>query len=207
MTRKALLLLSLAALAACAVVHSRQPEPQPGEGAWAKVRDERTRHFDLYDGFLHRATVTATHLDAAAREARARRLAVWSSWTDEELQARLASESAEAAKGEEFVVVLYTADKVNNDLDGITSVWRVEIVDGDTEIRASKITSLDADATVKALYPWVGTFDVVYDVRFPRAGAPLAGRPFVLLMAGAVGKIPLDFGAMPKSFTVPRIGP
>jgi hypothetical protein len=205
--RRAAAVAAAAALSACAVLHGREPAPQPTEGAWAAVRDARTRHDLLYDGVVHRATATATHLDAVAREERARQLAEWSGWTDDELRRRLAREAEEAAKAEEFVLVFYTAEKTDNDLDGLKSVWHVSVRDGADERVASRITAVDIDSTLRALYPWIGPFDVVYLVRFPPAGAPLAGRPFTLLLAGGVGRIALDFGAPAEPFTVPKIAP
>jgi hypothetical protein len=195
------------ALSGCATLQAREPNPQPTEGVWAKVRDARTRHAILYDGIIHRATATATFLDPEAREARARRLAEWSSWTQEELRARLAWEAEQASKGEDFVLVFYAADKADNDLDGLKSVWHVTVQDGASERVASRITAADLDATVRALYPWAGPFDVVYEVRFPRGAEPLAGRPFSLVLAGAVGRIALDYGKPAEPFSVPRIGP
>ena len=196
-----------AGLAGCSAISSHAPKPPPDEGEWARVRDEATRRFELYDGFIHRATATATHLDERVREARAKRLALWFSWTDAELAARRAAEAAEAARFEEFVVVLYTAEKAENDLDAPRSVWRVAVENDGAEALPVEMTALEIDLTLKGLYPWIGPFDTVYRVRFPRAVGPLTGKPFVLLLASAKGKVPRDYSVPAEKFHVPRTGP
>jgi hypothetical protein len=190
-------LLAAAALAAssgCAI-HSRAPLPPTREGEWALVRDAATRRAVLYDRFKHRATATATHLSPAVREARARRLAEWLGWTPAELEARLATERTEAASTEEFLVSFYTADTRANDLDAPRSVWRVALQVGSADMVATKMTSVDSDATVVGLFPYVGPFDVAYRVIFPKAPQPLDGSPFVLRLASGLGSLDLDYGA------------
>jgi hypothetical protein len=185
--------LAVGALAAC---HPRAPVPQPRAGEWAAIRDAATRRAVLYDGLIHRATGTATFLSPAVREARARRLAEWLGWTPQELEARLALERAEAAQGEELLLSFYTARSQDNDLDAPRSVWRVALTAGSEDLLATRVTSLTTDATVTGLFPYVGPFDVVYRVLLPRSpSGPLAGRPFVLQVASALGKVSIDFGA------------
>jgi hypothetical protein len=204
-TRRAAPALALAtALAAC----SSAPVPGPDEGDWAAVRDGATRRGTLYDRLVHRATATATFLAPQVREARVRRLATWLAWTPDELTRTIAAERAQADAADEFVVAFYTADKHANDLDAPASVWRIAVETGGLEILPTKVTAMDADATVTGLFPWVGTFDTVYRVRFPHPpDGPLAGRKFVLRISSALGALPLDFGAKPKVIDVPRQAP
>jgi len=194
--RRVALAAALVALGAC---HPRAPLPQTTEGAWGLARDAATRRFVLYDGFRHRATATATHLSLSVREARAERLARWYGWTPRELEDRLAKERSEAEAGEEFVLVFYAADPKANDLDAPRSVWRVAVKAGDADVVASRVTSIDSDATVVGLFPFVGPFDVVYRVFLPRAPAgPLAGGPFTLELSSAMGRLALDYGQVPE---------
>ncbi|MGC4000840.1 MAG: hypothetical protein QM767_26660 [Anaeromyxobacter sp.] len=171
-----------------------EPQPGPRVGEWSDVRKAVTRREQLYDGFDHRATATATYLSPAVRVARTKRLAEWQSWTDAELARALTAERAEADRYEDFVVAFYAADPRTNDLDGKQSVWRVALEVDEGEFRPAEIRALDIDATLLNLYPYIGNFDVVYRVRFPRApGGPLGGRMAVLEIAGALGQINLDF--------------
>ncbi len=204
---RALPALALAALPACPI-HAHAPVPAPDKGEWAELRDAATRQLELYDGLVHHATATATFLSPEVREARARRLAAWFSFTQDDLAKRLAGERSEAVAGEEFLVVLYTAERRANDLDARDSVWRLAVELGATELLPSGIHAVDADATVRVLFPWIRPFDTVYRIQFPHPpGAPLAGRPFVLRISSALGALALDFGAKPKRVAVPAQAP
>lgn len=186
---------ALVALAGCPF-HPRAPQPRPREGEWARERDDATRRVILYDGVQHRATATATYLSPAVREARARRLAEWLDWTPKELDQRLAQERAEADAAEEFLVALFTADPRENELDAPKSVWRVALKVGTEDLLATRITAIRQDATMVELFPYVGPFDVVYRVLLPHSpSGSIVGRPFVLQLASALGKLDLDFGA------------
>ncbi len=191
--------LALAALAAAALAaagcHPRQPVPLTREGEWAVARDAATRRYVLYDRFDHRATATATHLSLPVREARARRLAEWLGWTEQELAARLAQERTEYAAGEEFLVAFYTAESRGQDLDATPSIWRIALkVDG-ADLLASKVMGVDSDANLVQLFPYVGPFEVAYRLLFPRpASGAVVGKAFTLELASGVGKLPLDFG-------------
>ncbi len=193
--RTAPLLAAALALAGCPF-HPRAPLPGTIEGEWAQQRDRATRRAFLYDGLKHRATATATLQSLPVREAKARRLGEWFGWTQAELDERLALERGEAEKGEELLVSFYAADPKDNDLDAPRSVWRVAVrVDG-ADLVATRVTSIDRDATTLGLYPFVGPFDTVYRVFLPRSPAgPLGGRAFVFEIASARGKVTMDFGA------------
>ncbi len=207
-TRSTFLRTALAAAAlASAGCHPRQPLPVTSEGEWAVVRDAATRRFVLYDGLDHRATATATHLSLPVREARARRLAEWLGWTEQELAARLAQERSEYAAGEEFLLSFYTADSRWQDLDGLKSVWRIALkVDG-ADVLASKVTSVDPDANLVNLFPYVGPFETVYRILVPRPpSGEIAGKAFVLELASGLGKISLEFGQTPPEKPVDHPG-
>ncbi len=188
--------------------HPRAPTPGTNQGDWAQRRDGASRRYELYDGLVHRASATATYLSPEVREARARRLASWLSWTDAELTQRLADERAEAAAVDDFVIVFYTADRHDNDLDGLRSVWRVAVLVGSLEVLPTEIRALDDDATVRTLYPWIGPFDTVYRARFPHPpDGALAARPFVLRISSALGALPLDYGAPAQPIEIPSQAP
>jgi hypothetical protein len=192
------------ALAGCSLL-GRAPKPATTEGEWAAQRDAATRRGLVYDGLKHRATGTATLQSLSVREARARRLAAWFGWPPEELEQRLVQERDEAAAGEEFLLSFYTADPRDDDLDAPRSVWRVAVkVDGG-DLVASRVTSVERDATTLGLYPYIGPFETVYRVFVPRAsGGPLSGRPFTLEIAGARGKLAMDFGASAAPVASPQ---
>lgn len=185
----------------------RAPQPGTDAGEWGALRDQASRRASLYDGFVHRANATATWFSPAVREAKIRRQAEWQARNQAETEQALATGRAEAAKGEEFVVAFYTADRHANDLDSKTSVWHLELDDGEVRVPASEVTALTTDATIRQLFPWVDPFDVVYRVRFKWTGAPLTGRPFKLYIAGGLGAMALDFGPGGERPQAPRLAP
>jgi hypothetical protein len=197
---------ALVLLAGCGYVQKTRARPNGLD--WTQQRDAATRQTTSYDGFLHRATATATYLSPAVREARARQLAIWLSWSPEELERQLEAEQADADRYDEFVVSFFAADFVSNDLDAPRSVWRMAVELAGAEILPVLVRSVDRDSTITTLYPWVGKFDTVYVLRFPRApGPPLAEQPFVLMIASAMGQLPLDFGAAPGAIRRPDQAP
>jgi hypothetical protein len=187
--------LAAAFLAGCPF-HPRSPQPRPSEGEWGMARDAATRRALLYDGLNHRATATGTYLSPAVREARARRMAEWFGWTPQELEQRLAQERSEADAAEEFLLALFTAGTRENDLDAPRSIWRIALKVGTEDLLALRATAVGADATTAMLFPYVGSFDVVYRITLPHSpSGAIADRAFVLELASALGKLELDYGA------------
>ncbi len=193
-----------AALAALLALGCRtlpqQPVPAENEGVWAGMRHRFTRSTRIYNRFDDKAFATATWQALPARLARAERTAVWRRMTAPERDALLAAERAEADKYEDFLLAFFSADFAANDLDALKSVWRVALVaPGEAEVLPLKIEQVRKDAELTGLYPYIGHFDVVYRVRFPHwTGAkPLADQPFILRIAGALGKVDLDWGQEP----------
>jgi hypothetical protein len=161
------------------------------------ARDAATRRFVLYDGFDHRATATATHLSLPVREARARRLAEWLGWTEQELAARLAQERTEYAAGEEFLLSFYTAESRGQDLDAQPTIWRIALRNDGADVLASKVEAIDATANVVQLFPYVGPFEVVYRLKFPRPpSGEILLKSFSVEIASGVGKVVLDWGEL-----------
>lgn len=198
----ALLLL----LAGCSVVERVHARPTGAE--WSRLRAQYSRQITLYDGFIHRATATVTYLSPEVREARARQLGEWLSWSPEELERSLTDERATAASYDEFVVSFFVADFISNDLDAPQSVWRMAVELPGAAILPVAVRSVDRDPTITSLYPWVGRFDVIYVLRFPRAPEPpLAQQKFVLMISSAMGQLPLDFGAPPGRIRLPDQAP
>ena len=77
-------------------------------------------------------------------------------------------------------------------------MWHVAIRTDDAEVVSSEIHSVRSDVEVQNLFPWVGPFDVVYTIRFPPVGGGALGdEGFVLELASALGKVPLDYDLPP----------
>ncbi len=210
MTRATVLSAALLLAASCSSpkpLFRRAPSPGPNAGDWAEVRDAASRRANLYDGFIHRATASATWFSPPVREAGAMRLAEWQGKNEDEIEQMVAKGRADAALGEEFVVAFYSAERRTNDLDMPRSVWHLELDDGQVRVPASEVVALTTDATIRQLFPYVGPFDVVYRARFRWTGAPLEGRPFTVRIGGALGAVVLDFGPGGELPTSPRLAP
>ena len=184
------------ALGGC-VLFPRQPVPTTLEGEWAAERDRFTRGSKAYDRLDDKVFATATYQAPSVREARVERLAEWKAMTAEERERLVAAERADGEQWEEFLLAFYTNDRHSNDLASTRSVWRLALVveGGGDVLPAGRPEIVRSDATITGLYPYVGQFDIVYRVRFPRwkGERPLHEVPFKLVVAGAPAKIELRF--------------
>jgi hypothetical protein len=207
----AVLLVALAGCGAIQGVRSRlpprAPQPGPAAGEYAALREAASRRASLYDGLVHRADLSGTWLSPSVRLAGTRQVAEWQGWRPAELEKALEADRVAAAKGEEFVVALYTAERKHNDLDAKPSIWHIELDDGTTSAEAASVEWIPADATTVQLFPFAGVFDTLYRIRVPWSGEPLPGRPFVLRVAGALGELELDFGPSGKRAVRPHGAP
>lgn len=169
-----------------------RPPREPEESrAWAVELHRWARRARLYDRFEAHAFASAVYQAPELRVRRVEQVAAWRAMTAPERQKLLDAEAGEAARYEDFLVGFYTHDPKDDDLGAKDSVWRVAlVVEGEGEELPLEIRPQKADAQLRELYPAVGDFDTVYRVRFARwKGAPLAGRPFLLRIAGPEGRI------------------
>ncbi len=89
---------------------------------------------------------------------------------------------------------MYTAEPRFNDLDAPRSGWRVAVQFNGADLLPRRVTAVERDSATLGLYPYVGPFDVVYRVILPMpAAGPVAGRPYDLEIASALGKLIIDF--------------
>jgi hypothetical protein len=195
---------ALVAVAGCKVdLLPGQPSPGTNEGAWAAERDRFTRSAKLYDGLDDVAFATATYLAPSVRAARAARIAEWQGIPAAERDARVAAEARAGAEAEEFLLAFFTSDRRANDLATGRGTWRIslaiQVEGGAMEATPAKVEWVRVDPSIPMLYPYVTDFDQLYLVRFPRyaGAAPLAELPFTLRIAGALGRIELDWKPVP----------
>lgn len=195
MTSRTAAAIALVALAGCAAPNlERQPGPNAAEGRWDEERERFTRSRKIYDAFDDQAFATATWEAPRVREARAGQLAAWKDMTPAEREKLLAAERAEGERHEDFFLAFFTSDRRANDLVSSRSSWRIALaVAGETDVLPERVEMVPIDPTLQALYPYLGTFDLAYRIRFPRwkGARPLAETPFELVIAGALGKIEL----------------
>jgi hypothetical protein len=177
---------ALVLLAACA--HGAKRLDEDG---WTRAREAHTRSAKAYDGLAQVAFATATWQSSEVRAARVDRVARWKAMTPAERSALQAEEDAAAASFDEFTVSLFTSERAENDLDAKKTNWRIALVAGDGEALPAQVTNLRIDAELRELYPAIGDFDLVYQIRFPKQA--LGTQPFVLRIAGPRGKLDFPF--------------
>jgi hypothetical protein len=194
MSPRRALLAALALLAGACSHLAPQPDPPTFEGHWAQARDAATRRGRLYDRLATHAFASAVYQSLEVREARVHRVGVWQALSPAEVERLLAAERAEAAQYEEFLVAFFTVERPANDLDAKASMWRLGLTWPGGEAQPVSVEGVTVDPTLRQLYPVIGDFDTVYRVRFPRAPVTLAGQPFALRLASALGRIDLDWG-------------
>ncbi|BDG08861.1 hypothetical protein [Anaeromyxobacter paludicola] len=193
---RALAAAALALVLAGCHWHIPNIERKKDEGPWGAVRDRWSRHDELYDRFDTRAFADALFLAPEVRSARADRVAAWKSMTQAERSALASDEHVEAEAYDDFVVALFTPDKGENDLGDKRSPWRIALVLPDGEVLPDRVDELDPGASPRALYPFLGDFQVLYRVRFVRftGRAALETMPFSLRIAGPSGKLEFRWG-------------
>jgi hypothetical protein len=173
-----------------------EPPREPAEAVdWEAIRQRYSRQARIYDRFETHATAGAAYQAPELRARRVAQVARWKAMTAPERQALLQAEAAEAERWEDFLVSLYTDADQDNDLGSRRTAWRIAlVVPGEGEALPVEIRRERMDAQLRELYPFVGDFDVAYRVRFARwKGAPLAGRRFLLRIAGPKGRLDFDF--------------
>jgi len=171
------------------------PDPPTTEGTWAAERDRFTRTRKVYNVLADVAFATATYQAQSVRVARVNRLAEWRGTSPGEREALLAKELAEADEFDDFFLSFYTDDRRANDLDKTPGTWRVTLAWMGREVAPTKIELLRPDPTVQILYPYVDSFRRLYLIRFarPRGSPPLVQFPFELRIAGAPGRVDMEW--------------
>jgi len=192
--RRSVTLLGLGlalALGGCGVFRVARTGPEAE--AWAAARQRHTRGAALYDRLETHAIATAVWQAPEVRARRVAQVATWRVMTAEERRALEAAEAADQARWEEALVFLFTTDPKANDLDAKKSIWRVALVGQVGERLPAEVRAVPPDAELRALYPAIHEYDVVYRVRFAR-GQDQGPGPFTLRIAGAAGRMDFAFG-------------
>ncbi len=193
---KSLATAVLALAAAGCNYFAPSPQPSASEGTWASERDRFTREKKVYDLLADVAFATATYQAPSLRVARVTRVAEWKGMLPTERDALLSKERAEAAEYEEFLLAFFTDDRRANDLATSRGTWRVAlVVDGKEQALPLHVDPVRNDPTLQVLYPYATDFYQLYRIRFPRlpGPAPLESLPFTLQIAGALGKVELEW--------------
>ena len=122
------------------------------------------------------------------REAATRKLAKDYRWTEDELKTKLWDEDHEAAKGPEFIAMVYTYHKTWNDLDVKDSIWKLRLEGDGKQFEAVSIVKIKPTPIDTSLYPFVDPWTKAYSVVFPQEAYSILDGNFSLSVFGVKGK-------------------
>lgn len=216
MKRVSLLFASLALCSLAVSSCKALPFPDPHlEGAYGDALAKWTRKATIYTGLDTRAFVRVVYLSPEFIKAQGAELSMLRAELPDQAAQTLERLRAETATPTLFAIV-YVADKVSNDLESSSSVWRLALNLGLGEMTPISVTRFDRpfDAQLRTLYPYLDEYSVAYQIKFPSPGAPVAppssgAQPATLLpppapagfepsdgdlsMAGALGHLELHW--------------
>lgn len=149
-----------------------------------------TAKANLYDFADERAQFAATLESMVFRQQRVRERARILGWPADVIESELKKEVSDCGCETSFVLGAYTDRPRENNLNEVTSIWRIALETPDGELLPLKVELLGKpDENLIQLYPYLDAFSRVYRVHFPRAER----GPVVLRVASAVGKADLPF--------------
>jgi hypothetical protein len=133
-----------------------------------------TRNTELYSGFEHKMTITATMLTPMFRRAFAVRFPEIYGYGSQVTRKELVELGGAAEETLNFVVGVYTPNDRWNDLEKPESIWRLTLsrLDPKTGARLSTVDKstiehVKLDENLSTVFPYLSVYDNVYVVRFP----------------------------------------
>jgi len=171
--------------------------------AWAeplsfkKALKKYHRHGENFNASTFHDNITwdAIYKSPEFREASAYKYAKDYRLSDEELKSRLWNESQEAAKGPEFILLVYTYSKAWNDLDSKQSVWKLRLEGEGKQFEPLSITAFKPTPLDTSMYPFFDPWTKAYSVLFPLEAYEVLDGDFSLAIFGAKGKSTLRWKA------------
>ncbi len=156
----------------------------------AKVTDRKA----IYEGLDTRLFVSSTWQSADFVTARVRREAAFRDLPQAEGDAMLQTERDRLKDDTVFFFGVHANDPRHDDFDRANSIWSLSLVSEGKQYAPLDVRRIGrATADMRGLYPYMDTFWVAYEVRFPPAAAP-----YKLKVASSLGEAVLDFGGTGK---------
>lgn len=170
------------------------------EAEYRSMLARHTRRAEIYDGLDARMFFAVTWESMAFRAARIDRSARFRSIPESERVSLLADEEAENAEFITFTMGVHANERRFDDFAVEGGLWRVALV---TDAGEALPVSIERQARpglgLRALYPYLDDFWVVYRLKFParhengtRVLPDESGR-FLLRIASVVGRVELSF--------------
>jgi hypothetical protein len=174
----------LGLLSSCTTTPPTIGDPAPqladrrSELAYQEILARYSDRGEIYDGFDTRLFAGTTFQTLAYREARVRRLAEFTFLPKPRVEEMLAKERGEDAQYNEFFVGFHLNESRFEDFTNKDSIWRIVMLTPTMEVEPLSIERIGrAQLSMRAIYPYLGTFWVAYRVRFPKVLAD--GTPVI----------------------------
>jgi hypothetical protein len=189
---------AVAALAACAVPHLGTRPSDTGhpeaDARFATAYERWNQEKQIYSGFDVKMFFGVTDESMEFRQARVERLGLLRASTQIEIDQQLAKEKADHEKYQDFTIGVHANERQFDDFDRKDAIWRTALVTPKGEELPINWDRFGRpDLNVRALYPYLGDFWILYHVRFNRV-VP-ADTPVTLRLASSVGRVDFDFPA------------
>lgn len=170
------------------------------------VIDTWTRSDRVYSGFDTKIFVTATFHSPEFRRAFAIAFPEIYGHGGNITRRELVDLTGDIEQFHNLFMAVYTPELKWNDLAQPDSIWRISLIGADeVAVDPTEIIMVKIDANLRAVYPYVGRFDMGYLVRFPLTDAMKrvvvhgGTRNVTLRIASALGVAELRWDLAPSS--------
>ena len=167
------------------------PEPQL-EGEYGKVLGKWTRQVAIYSGLETRGFCRIVYLSGEFVDAQAKKISEMRAELPDEAQRTRDRLRAQAATPTVFAI-FYTPDKLSNDWNEKSSVWRIALNLGLGQVEPQRIERIERpfNAELRTLYPYLDDYSVAYVIHFPGQPVPSDFTPneAEMVVAGALGRM------------------
>lgn len=204
MKRAALILVCALAGLGCQTTPPTIGDPPPkledasAERLYREILERYSDTGEVYAGFDTHLFAGATYQSWAFREAKVKRLAQFKAMTEPEIAAMLAEERAEWEQFHVFDFGAWAQDPKFDDFDTKRSIWRIAMVTQNVEVLPTDVARVaKVDQNIRAVYPYMGQFWVLYEVKFPKTkedGTPViapGAQGLLLRVASTLGRAEL----------------
>lgn len=158
--------------------------------SFKKALKKYHRHGENFNPSTFHDNITwdAIYKSSQFREAATYKIAKDYRISDDELKSKLWDEEQEAAKGPEFILLVYTYSKTWNDLDSKESVWKLRLEGSGKQFDPESITPFKPTPLQTSLYPYIDPWTKCYSVLFPKEAYSILDGDFSLGIFGVKGK-------------------
>lgn len=192
---RALLILSLTLLAACASTQNPSPTGLSlmPESQYEEIMEKNTASSEIFSGLYNTLNVRATLLRVSSNTAVIQKNARVYQWDKAKFDEETTKSNNKINKETEIFVSFFTPERKHDDLHKNKTLWKIFLdVNGKRyEGKAAKIKLLTSE--IQTFYSQHNTFSTPYLISFPIAATAIEGSPAKLTLTGPITSVSLDF--------------